>query len=142
MHTHGDSWKTSIELRARDFDYLGHLTSAAYVELLEEARVRWLAPASGDGQPAYVVARQAVDYRREIRPQDGPVVVSIRAQQESDNRIVVHEVIAGHDGSVRATCAGVLVGWDREKRRSRPLNAAERALLDRMGAAYLDRRTS
>ncbi|MGV9866675.1 acyl-CoA thioesterase [Rhodococcus koreensis] len=140
MHTHHAGWKTSIELRARDFDYLGHLTSAAYIELLEEARVRWLTPTSDDGQPAYVVARQSVDYRREIRPPDGPVVISIRAQQESESRIVVHEVIAGHDGSVRASCEGVLVGWDREQRCSRPLNAAERALLGRM--ADTDQRSS
>lgn len=119
----------AIELRARDFDGLGHLTAAAYLELLEEARVRWLGPASPDGLPGYVVARQVIDYLREIRPADGPLRVRVEVSVESDRKLTVREVITGADDEERAVGTGTLVAWDRTTRRSRALTRDELAVI-------------
>ena len=64
-----------LPIRWRDLDPYGHVNHAVYVTYLEELRDAWLSRrlALGDAVWEYVVARIALDYRRELHPADGPV---------------------------------------------------------------------
>src|ERR671917_1387252 len=70
--------ETVVPIRWRDMDAYGHVNHVVYLTYLEEARdaaiAQILRETPGDG--GYVVARVAIDYRRELRLADSPVVVS------------------------------------------------------------------
>lgn len=122
-------WSKNTELRFRDFDYLGHMTATSYLALLEEARVDWLAQATADQHPSYVVATQELTFLAEILPSDGPVRITITPELLTDHRYLVHEQIIGSGGTLHATSRALLVAWDREHRRPRVLTQTERDLL-------------
>ncbi|MCC3313717.1 acyl-CoA thioesterase [Nocardia africana] len=123
------AWYTSIELRRADFDYLGHVSAAAYLALFEEARVRWLAGGAGHTEPSYVVAVQNIEYLREVRLADSPIRVSIRVEDLSTRRFAITEEMHAVDGELHARSRATLVGWDRAERRSRVLSEDELVLI-------------
>ncbi|MFD6454953.1 acyl-CoA thioesterase [Nocardia sp. NPDC060220] len=137
------SWNTIVALRARDLDYLGHVTSSVYLGLLEEARVEWLSPAfPEDRKPTYVVAKQEITFHREILPIDGPVRISIRAEVVDETRYRVFEQISGNTGHLHASSIALLVAWDRDRRRPRQLSTAEREFVSRHPTDCADRRSA
>ena len=58
----------TVSVRPSDFDVLGHVNNAVVLEFLEMGRAHWLAEnnLAVNGCVVAVVARAAVDYRREI----------------------------------------------------------------------------
>ena len=66
-----------VEIRWRDVDAFGHVNNAVYATYLEECRDEWLERGLGDDQAAwdFVVARLAIDFRRELRLDDDEVLV-------------------------------------------------------------------
>src|ERR671917_1871122 len=70
--------ETVVPLRWRDMDAYGHVNHVVYLTYLEEARDAAITRILREtpGESGYVVARVAIDYRRELRLADGPVVVS------------------------------------------------------------------
>ena len=66
-----------VEIRWRDVDAFGHVNNAVYATYLEECRDEWLDRWLGDEEAAwdFVVARLAIDFRRELRLQDDEVLV-------------------------------------------------------------------
>ncbi|RVU29030.1 acyl-CoA thioesterase [Streptomyces antnestii] len=123
------TWEHTLVLRERDFDGLGHLTAAAYLEVLEEARTVWLRSTVVDGPPMYVVAEQNIRYRREIRQGDSPLRILIAPSLDSPQRYTVNETIVSSAGNVHAVSRAVLVAWDPVHRRPRDLNELELALV-------------
>jgi acyl-CoA thioester hydrolase len=113
---------TAVPLRWRDMDALGHVNHVVYLTYLEEARdaaiARILRDAPGDN--GYVVARVAIDYRRELRLTDGPVVVSC--------------MVTTVGGASAAEADAVVVKFDRETRRSRQWSDDERRAFLAAGA--------
>ena len=69
-----------IEIRWRDVDAFRHVNNAVYATYLEECRDEWAERALGeDGDLwGFVLARVAIDYRRELTQEDDTVVVSCR----------------------------------------------------------------
>ena len=69
-----------IEIRWRDMDAFRHVNNAVYATYLEECRDEWAERALGEaGDPwDFVLARVAIDYRRELTQEDEEVVVSCR----------------------------------------------------------------
>jgi acyl-CoA thioester hydrolase len=67
-----------IEIRWRDLDAYNHVNNAVYLTYLEEARDEWLERSLGDQGSAwgYVLARVAIDFRRELTQDDDEVVAS------------------------------------------------------------------
>ena len=129
MRSPGAVWSHTLELRERDFDGLGHLTAAAYLELLEEARTVWLRPTVTDGPPLYVVAEQNIRYRREIGRADTPIRIVIVPTLQSQRRFLVEETILGPAGEAHAFSRALLVSWDPVRREPRDLNDLERRLI-------------
>ena len=74
-----------VEIRWSDVDAFGHVNNAVYATYLEECRDEWLDEALGRGEAAwdYVLARVAIDFRRELRLEDEEVLdVPIRSSRQ------------------------------------------------------------
>ena len=120
--------ETVVALRWRDMDAFGHVNHVVYLTYLEEARdaaiARILRETPGDG--GYVVARVAIDYRRELRLADGPVLVSCTVTTIGGSSAQTRETICTATGELVAEAEAVVVKFDREPRRSRQWTDDER----------------
>jgi acyl-CoA thioesterase FadM len=81
-----------------------------------------------------VLARVAIDYRRELRQADGPVVVSCRFGTLGGASIATRETIRTAAGDLAAEAEAVVVKFDRETRRSQRWTDAERIAFLAAGA--------
>jgi acyl-CoA thioester hydrolase len=119
-----------IEIRWRDVDAYRHVNNAVYATYLEECRDEWVDRVLGDTGDAwdYVLARVAIDYRRELTQEDDVVVVTCRLARIGTSSLTLAEEIRTQDGELSAEAEAVLVARNRETGRSRPLNEAERAV--------------
>ena len=128
--------ETVVALRWRDMDAYGHVNHVVYLTYLEEARdaaiARILRETPGEG--GYVVARVAIDYRRELRLSDGPVVVSCAVTTIGGASAQTRETIHTATGELAAEAEAVVVKFDRETRRSRQWTDAERQAFAAAGA--------
>jgi acyl-CoA thioester hydrolase len=104
--------------------------ATVYHELLEEGRGALFEQLGAlDGGFFFVLARVELDHRQEIRRDHGPITVALRVEAVGRSSVsVAHEIIRA-DGAVAAEGRSVLVAWDRDARRSRPLTDAERSAL-------------
>jgi acyl-CoA thioester hydrolase len=122
-----------IEIRWRDVDAYQHVNNAVYATYLEECRDEWLAASLGDDGDSwdFVLARVAIDFRRELRLEDDSVVVSCRLERIGTASLTLREEIRTVDGTLAAESEAVLVARDRTTGRSRPLADVERKALER-----------
>jgi acyl-CoA thioester hydrolase len=118
-----------IEIRWRDLDALRHVNNAVYATYLEEARDEWFVRALGPGGNFwdYVLARVAIDFRRELNQDDEALVVRTRLVRIGTSSLTFREEIVSLAGWVAAEAESVVVARDRDTGRSRPFTDAERA---------------
>ena len=123
-----------IEIRWRDLDALRHVNNAVYATYLEEARDEWFVRALGPGGNFwdYVLARVAIDFRRELNQDDEALVVRTRLVRIGTSSLTFREEIVSLAGWVAAEAESVVVARDRDSGRSRPFTDAERAALSAM----------
>jgi acyl-CoA thioester hydrolase len=116
-----------IEIRWRDQDAYGHVNNAVYLTFLEEVRDAWLARTLGEEGDlwGYVVARVAIDFRRELKQDDGYVIARCELQSIGTSSVRTREGLVAGDGTLAAEA--VLVARDPDSGASRPLTAVERA---------------
>ena len=121
-----------IEIRWRDMDALGHVNNAVYATYLEECRDEWAQKALGDVSDmwAWVLARVAIDFRRELTQDDDAVVVSATLVRIGTSSLTLREEVRTLDGTLSAEAEAVIVARDSETGRSRPLTGEERAALE------------
>ena len=112
----------TLEIRWRDIDALGHVNNAVYLTYLEELLTSWLRPVIGD---QWVNARIEPDWRRELRLADGQVVAKGELLRVGNSSLTARVWFERADGEVAAEGEAVVVAWDTEARRSRPLTPAE-----------------
>jgi acyl-CoA thioester hydrolase len=115
-----------IRIRWRDIDALGHVNNAVYLTYLEELLNAFLAPMLG---VEWVTARTELDFRREVRLEDGEVVARAEVERVGTSSVTVGVTVSLPDGSVALEGRVVVVAWDATARRSRPLTDAERQML-------------
>ncbi|HEU0246540.1 MAG TPA: thioesterase family protein [Gaiellaceae bacterium] len=123
-----------VEIRWSDVDAYMHVNNAVYATYLEECRDEWVDRAL-DGLSDtwdFVLARVAIDFRRELRVEDDEVVVSCSLVRIGNSSVTLREQIRTVEGELSAESEAVLVARDREAGRSRPLTDAERAALERV----------
>jgi acyl-CoA thioester hydrolase len=124
-----------LQIRWRDMDAYGHVNNAVYLTYLEEARDAWvqrvLGPVAGDDVWHFVLARVAIDYRRELRQSDREILVRCGLESIGRSSLRTREEIRTLDGTLSAEAASVIVPRDPATGRSRPLTEAERAALER-----------
>jgi acyl-CoA thioester hydrolase len=122
-----------IEIRWRDCDAFGHVNNAVYATYLEECRDEWCERAlDGTGDIwDYVLARVAIDFRRELRQEDDEIVVSCRLTRIGTSSLTLREAIRTTAGELSAESEAVLVARDRDTGRSRPMTPTEREAFER-----------
>ncbi|MGH3134818.1 MAG: acyl-CoA thioesterase [Gaiellaceae bacterium] len=122
-----------IEIRWRDVDAYLHVNNAVYATYLEECRDEWLERALGQaGSPwDYVLARVAIDFRRELRLEDEEVVVTCRLDRLGTSSLTLREEMRTREGVLAAESEAVVVARERENGRSRPLTDVERTAFER-----------
>ncbi len=121
-----------IEIRWRDLDAYRHVNNAVYATYLEECRdelVDSVLEGIGDVWD-YVLARVAIDYKRELTQADDVVVVRCAVERLGTSSITLREEIRTRAGELSAEAEAVLVARDQKTGRSRPLTEAERAAFE------------
>ena len=122
--------RVELPLRHRDMDALGHVNQAVYHELLEEVRAAFFRRALPDLPfTGYVLAHVELDYRREVRIEDRRLTGECRVARLGRSSIELENRLMLPDGTVAVEGRAVLVAWDEESRRARPLTDAEREAL-------------
>jgi acyl-CoA thioester hydrolase len=117
-----------VEIRWSDVDAYLHVNNAVYATYLEECRDEWIEATLGDVGDSwdFVLARIAIDFRRELRLEDEEVLVSCSLARIGNSSITLGEQIRTREGELAAEAEAVLVARDREHGRSRPLTEVER----------------
>ena len=121
-----------IEIRWRDVDAYGHVNNAVYLNYLEEARDAWVQAVLGavsDSTWEFVLARVEIDFRAELRQDDGAVIVTCALDRIGRSSVGTREEVRKPDGTLSAEARSVVVPRDPESGRSRPLTDAERKAL-------------
>ena len=123
----------AVEIRWSDVDAYQHVNNAVYATYLEECRDEWVERALGEAGDSWdlVLARVAIDFRRELRLEDEEVVVSCTLVRIGNSSLTLREEVRTRDGELSAEAEAVLVARDRELGRSRPLTDAEREAFER-----------
>lgn len=122
-----------MDIRWRDVDAYQHVNNSVYLTYLEEVRDEWFdrTVAAVEGAGDFVLARVAIDYRRELTLPDDAVIASCRILRYGTSSITTREEIRAAEGWLAAEAESVMVAHDAATRTSRPLTDAERAELDR-----------
>jgi acyl-CoA thioester hydrolase len=125
---------TSIEVRFRDLDVLGHVNNGVIFTYIETARIRYLidvgirSPLTGWNDLAFILAHINCDFRKPIfygqRVKVGSRIVEIK---QSSLRLA-HRVEA--DGELAAEGDGVLVHYDYAIQSSTPIPPVMRAKIE------------
>jgi acyl-CoA thioester hydrolase len=120
-----------IEIRWRDLDAYNHVNNAVYLTYLEEARDEWLERALGQDGAAwgYVLARLAIDFRRELRQDDDEVIATCALARLGNSSVTTREELRTRAGELAAEAEAVLVAVDPDSRETRPLSDRERSAL-------------
>ena len=117
-----------MPIRWRDLDLLGHVNQSVYHEILEEGRGALFTTLEENSFP-FVLVHIELDYRSEVRRDHGWIEVVSRVGRIGSKSVTIEERIELPDGTVAAEGRSVLVAWDRDARRSRPVTDAERSAL-------------
>ena len=122
-----------IEIRWRDMDAFQHVNNAVYATYLEECRDEWAELALGDAGDlwGFVLARVAIDYRRELTQEDSAILVSCRLVRIGNSSVTLREEIRTETGELSAESDAVLVARDKRTGSSRPLRPDERSAFER-----------
>jgi len=138
IYARGVVHEKRIEVRWRDCDAYKHVNNAVYATYLEECRDEWLELALGDVGSTwdYVLARVAIDFRREVTLEDEEVLVRIRLARIGTSSVTLAEEITKRDGTLAAEAEAVVVARDPTTGRSRPLTAPERAAFEALRGAH------
>jgi acyl-CoA thioesterase FadM len=104
-----------------------------YATYLEECRDEWLEAVLGPGDALweYVLARVAIDFRRELVQADDTVVVSCALVRLGTSSLTTREQIHTESGALAAEAEAVLVARDSASGRSRQLRDDERSAFER-----------
>lgn len=122
-----------IEIRWRDVDAYRHVNNAVYATYLEECRDEWLEAVLGREGALwdFVLARVAIDFRRELRQEDDVVTVRVGLVRIGRSSLTTREEICIESGTLAAEAEAVLVARDPDTGTSRPLTQSEREACER-----------
>jgi acyl-CoA thioester hydrolase len=121
-----------IEIRWRDLDGFGHVNNAVFLTYVEECRDEFLRrhlhdpPAQGE----YMLVRVAIDYRSQITMDDDFVEAEVGLMRIGRSSVTLAErIFAGPERRLAAEVEAVVVRYDWETGRSRPLDPEVAATL-------------
>ncbi|GGG72318.1 thioesterase [Corynebacterium pelargi] len=123
-----------IPLRWGDFDRFGHVNNAAYVELAQEARLRWAQDefgAEGFDIPPVFVRKIEVDYLRPMMPSTDKVRVETVVTNIGRSSFTTRQTLHDGEGHVCATVHTVQVAIDLPTSKPRQITEKEMKVLTR-----------
>ena len=122
--------ETRLAVRWPDFDPLGHVNHSVLLIYLDEARDDLLRATVGDFEAwPNVLVHLTLDFEKEIRFGPREVVVRSAIVGVGGSSVTFEQQVLTDDGAVAVSSRAVLVAWDDESRRSRPITEHERAQL-------------
>ncbi|RJT05478.1 thioesterase family protein [Halococcus sp. IIIV-5B] len=124
-------FETTIPVRFRDIDAMGHVNNAVFATYLEQARADYFREVVGVGLTAVetVLASLTVDFQQPISP-DQTVTVGLSVPDLGESSVPMEYEIRLEDGTVAATAETVQVVYDAEAERSRPIPTAWRTAIE------------
>ena len=122
-----------IQLRWRDMDAYGHVNNGVYLNFLEDARDGWVQQVLGSTTDVwdFVLARVGIDFRSELKQDDGEVLVRCWLARIGRSSLGTREEIRKLDGTLSAEAESVIVPRDPARGTSRPLSEKELAVLEK-----------
>lgn len=125
--------KTTIKLRFRDFDALGHVNNAVYASYLEQARIAFfdevMVNCTHWMKVGLILARVEIDYKAPIRPED-VVFIETRISRVGTKSFEFSYRMLRNDNLLMAEAKTAIVCFDYESHRSKAIPADWRARLD------------
>jgi acyl-CoA thioester hydrolase len=119
------SFTKRVEVRWRDMDAFKHVNNAVYLTYFEEMRDEWFLEVLGNGLLLndFVLARCAVDYRSPVTQEDGHIDVELRLTRVGRSSVTTAEriTVPARGGALAAECEAVLVHYDWDTGKSKPL---------------------
>ncbi|MFB6221696.1 MAG: acyl-CoA thioesterase, partial [Halolamina sp.] len=111
------TFETTIGVRYRDIDAMGHVNNAVYASYLEQARIDYFNDLLGVDLSAVgaVLATLELDYERPIELQDGPVTVELDVPRIGDASLPMEYELYRDDGKLAATGETVQVAFDKKE---------------------------
>lgn len=115
------SYETSVDVRLRDIDFMGHVNNATYATYLEQAREAYFRDVLDVSlaETDTVLVSLELEYARPIEAGDDVTVALRVADLGTSSLPMAYEIRA--DGSRAATASTVQVLVDSETGESRPL---------------------
>ncbi|WP_049980482.1 acyl-CoA thioesterase [Halolamina rubra] len=122
------SYETTLDVRFRDIDAMGHVNNAVYATYAEQARADYFDDVLDQDLSAVssVLARIEIDYHRPIELDDGPVTVAVSVPRLGESSLPMGYEIRTADGELAASIESVQVAYDRDAGESVPLPDAWR----------------
>jgi len=115
------NFTTSITVRYRDIDSVGHVNNAVYVTYLEHARTEYIADvmAVEPVDPGFVIANIEIDYLQTITYGDD-VTVGVSVTDIGESSILMeYDIVANGDTAARATT--VMVPFNESEETAQPV---------------------
>lgn len=116
-------FETTVGVRFRDIDAMGHVNNAVYATYAEQARVDYFDQVLDRDLSALgsVLATIAIDYRHPIEIDDGPLTIVVSVPELGTASIPMNYEVRSADGRVAAEIESVQVAYDRDAGESRPI---------------------
>jgi len=128
----GFAFTHPIEVRFRDCDAMGHVNNSVYFTYFEQCRLLFWRTLTGAPNPltSIILAHSACDFRAPAHFGDRLEVRTRVAAIGRASVTMTYELVNLSDGRTHAEGKAVLVSYDYEAKRPRPLPEATRALLE------------
>jgi len=115
---------TTLDVRWRDLDALGHVNNAVYLTYLEQARVHYMREVGlgfqGLDDVGMILAEVTCTYRAPLSLGER-VTVWVRVSELRNSSFIVEYRMEGEDGRLAATARTVQVCYDYQAGRSHPI---------------------
>lgn len=122
-----------VQMRFRDIDGMGHVNNAVYLSYLELARTQFylrFANKRALGEIDFILARVEIDFEWPAEFGDGLQVAVWPSRIGTSSFTLSYEIMEKKSGRVVARAKSVLVSYDYAARRSKPIPADFRKVLE------------
>nr|WP_297186625.1 thioesterase family protein [uncultured Corynebacterium sp.] len=130
--TEGPIHTTTIPVRWSDFDRYGHLNNNSYIEIAQEARVKFAQDefvARGYDMPTVFVRRVTADFLRPIMPDTQEAEVRTQVVRVGNTSFDTRQEVVDHNGNVCAVVEVVNISVDVKTSRPKSITANELKIL-------------
>lgn len=129
-------WEWPVHLRWSDADRQGHINNGKFATFAEDARIEWFQrmPGREIGKPSgsLILARQEIDYHRQVRTEDENLEMVMRCQVlriGTTSARLSQRLYGLRDTQPAATVECVIVNFDYASEQTAPWTDEQRAWL-------------